>query len=450
VRTNAILNRAARTAAFCGLLVAALTIPIPGVGAAETADSVVLLPREGTVFSFGGRSYSGAIEVTAHADGLAIVERISLDGYLAGIREVPFSWPDDALRAQAVAARTYLAWTLAAGGSSSGRTYGFDICATDQCQVYAGTGLIAGPDGDRWGDAVSTTAGEILIHEGTPAQALYSSSSGARTRSVEDIWGGSGVPYLVAVDSPELRVTPYPEWRLEMPANVFTRVLAAAGHRFEGSLREVTVAVTEDGSGPWEMALRTWAGERLGLDLVRVRAIFNRYGPQLYPERFPGRRPAGNRWPQTVLSYTFTASLVGAERPVRPDLIPWLPPEDIPAAGSVVIVGTGWGHGVGMSQWGARAMAGTGATYAEILGHYYGGLLPEQAGALLSDEVGVGLAWREARAAVRADGSFEVLADGTSLGSFGPGTWTFFFGDGEVTIVAPARYEGRFGDFWWD
>jgi stage II sporulation protein D len=425
-------------------------LPAVEAAAVESAGSIELVPRPGTTIEFAGREYQGNVSIGGHGDGLAVVERVTLDAYLAGIREVPFSWEDAALQAQAVAARTYLAWVLWNGGYRPGRTYGFDICATDQCQVYAGTGLIQGPDGDRWAAAIAATAGEILVYDDAPAQSLYSSSAGTRTRSVEDVWGGDGVPYLTAVDSPEENVTPYWEWTISMPARVFGEVLAAGGHGLEGALKSVTVDQTDDGGGPWRVVVRAWTGERRSLAPTRLRAVFNVHGPDLYPALFPARRPDGRRWPQTVLSYTFTAGLFGAEPPVREDLIPWLLPEDIPQAGRVEITGTGWGHGVGMSQWGAQAMALAGSGFAEILGHYYGGLVPQPADDLIPTGVAVGLAWRQEKVVVRSSGAFEAFVDGNSLGAFGPGTWTFFDSDGAVTYVAPDRYRGRFGAFWID
>jgi len=101
----------------------------------------------------GDRRYSGPFRVTAESDGVAVVEVASLDAYLEGIREVPFSWHEDALAAQVVAARTYLAWTLLGGRSETGSRIGYDICATAACQVYAGVDAVLGEDGDRWREA---------------------------------------------------------------------------------------------------------------------------------------------------------------------------------------------------------------------------------------------------------------------------------------------------------
>ncbi|NNC75775.1 MAG: SpoIID/LytB domain-containing protein, partial [Acidimicrobiia bacterium] len=171
------------------LVISLALVLVPSVALADQPIEVVeIIPADGERVVFNGRTYGGALTIDAEAGGLVVTEVVGLDGYLAGIREVPFSWPEEALEAQAVAARTYLAWTLNRGRAGNGARYGFDICATTACQVYAGTGLVDKLSGEPWLDAVAATAGAILVFDGSPAQTLYSSSSGPRTRSVEDIW----------------------------------------------------------------------------------------------------------------------------------------------------------------------------------------------------------------------------------------------------------------------
>jgi stage II sporulation protein D len=140
--------------------------------------------------------------ILPRGDGVTAIEALPPEEYLLGIREVPFAWPDEALKTQAVAARTYLAFTLAGGRTATGREHGYDICATTACQVYAGVAGLSSADGVRWRQAVAATASEILLYEGRPVQALYSSTAGDRTRESEDIFPGLDVPYLAAVDSP--------------------------------------------------------------------------------------------------------------------------------------------------------------------------------------------------------------------------------------------------------
>ena len=187
-------------------------------------ETVLLEPTDDSVLTWGERRYSGRLEVRSASDGLVIVEHVGPEDYLLGIQEVPFSWHEEALKAQVVAARTYLAWTLSRGRVGSGATYGFDICATPACQVYGGLDQVEGAGGDRWRGAVAATAGEVLLHEGSPAQALYSSTTGGRTRDVRDVFGGTGLPYLTAVDSPN-EPSPFADWSYEISQQRLAAVL---------------------------------------------------------------------------------------------------------------------------------------------------------------------------------------------------------------------------------
>lgn len=422
------------------LAAAVLFVVVPGVlpvptAVAQTTDAVriELAPAPGTEFDVNGRTYGGTLSLTWHRNGLALVEDVALDDYLAGIREVPLSWPMETLKAQAVAARTYLVWTLSRGRSASGGTYGFDICATTQCQVYAGTGVVREPDGSRWLDAIAATRNEILIHQGAPAQTLYSSSAGSRTRPVQDIWGGDARPYLVAVDSPEAGVTPYESWTLTVTVEVMRRIFAAGGIFIGPRVRSVVLDRPAEGAGPTAVVVESDTG-RVSIPATTLRARFNQFGPLLYPGLFPARRPDGGRWPQAFLSYTFDLAFEPgtALGPVGP-----LPPEDLPGAGTVVFTGEGWGHGVGMSQWGAKAMGDRGAAYAEILGHYYGGLVPREGGAAIPESVRVGLQWGAPFITANASGLFELRVNGLPAGVYGRGDWSFGIAGGSIEIIPP-------------
>jgi len=214
-----------------------------------SGERIVVTPLEDSELVVNGRTYAGEIEIASAGAGLAVVEETTIDRYLYGIAEVPFSWPDEALRAQAIAARTYLAWTLDRGRSTNGRRFGYDICATDQCQVYGGLSQVEGDGGDRWASAVRTTAEQVLLSRGRPAQTLYSSTAGTRTRSVEDVFDASPVSYLTAVPSPG-ESSPFVDWTVELSGAQMSRILREAGLA-TGAVRDVSVETTRDGAGPW-------------------------------------------------------------------------------------------------------------------------------------------------------------------------------------------------------
>ncbi len=397
------------------LFVAQPAVPEQAVVASQAVESVSLIPAADTTLEMGRGGYEGALEITAYLAGLAAVESTTVDRYLLGIAEVPSSWPAATLEAQAVAARTYLAWTLSRGRSINGTKYDYDICASQYCQVYRG------PSGSAvtWANAVVDTGGEILVYEDRPAQALYSSSAGTRTRSVQDIWGGAGVPYLHAVDSPEMEFTPYERWELSVTEDAFQRVFGLGGYSFGEAITDVTMRSAGEGGGQEYVEVHTELGVT-AVPATRFRAIFNVHGPDLYPGLMPAARPTGGRWPQTILSYTFEVDY----QPPRQISHPLLPPGDAGAPGTLTVVGEGWGHGVGMSQWGAMAMGTAGESYDAILELYYG-LSPRDGGAMLPETVRVGLEVERAEISVVADGPFDLVTPGYDPVTLQAGEWTF-------------------------
>ncbi len=373
-------------------------------------------------------SYRGELRITGYDAGLALVETTDIDSYLSGIAEVPFSWHEEALKAQVIAARTYLAWTLSGGRSSTGRKYDYDICATAACQVYAGVGLVEGSNGERWGDAVTATADLILVHEGRPAQALYSSTMGSRTRNVEDVFVGSGpIPYLVGVECPN-EDSPFVHWEVYVTGEQMEKIARQAG-LIEGRLLGVSTETTPDGGGPWTVTFRSDTTETI--PTWTLRGKFNSAASKLFPNDFPSYRAPDKRYPTTVLSPTY----------VIEELDRWhLPPAGGPPVrhSDYLIVGEGWGHSVGMSQYGAQAMALEGYEATAILNHFYTGLWPVPGADLLPESVEVGLAVEANRIVIEPDGPVTVIADGRTVASSELGIWTFESFDGQTRVIPPA------------
>jgi stage II sporulation protein D len=182
----------------------------------------------------GELAYRGTITVYAAGDRLQAVNTLSLDHYLRGVvpREMPHDWPLEALKAQAVVARSYTLATLHAQGR-------FDLYADTRDQVYDG---IAGerPESNR---AVAATAGRIVTWNGRVATTYYHSTSGGRTANIEDVWPKAGFsPYLRSVADPYDYLSKHHTW----PALVLSRSQLAARLRAPG-LRDVLVE--RDASG---------------------------------------------------------------------------------------------------------------------------------------------------------------------------------------------------------
>lgn len=258
------------------------------------------------------------------------VERLTLADYLWGVvaAEMPASFEIEALKAQTVAARTY--WLSQSGTS---RHEGADICADSGCcQAYmsreeatANWGEKAVEYGGRITRAVAQTDGLCVTYEGDPIQALFFSSAPGSTVDAQAVWGRA-LPYLVSVDSPEGEEVPNYHSQLTMTTGEFRALVL---EQYPGA----------DLTGPVSGWLSDFVWEPSGtVSRVKVGGV-SMTGGQV-------RKLLGLR------SACFSVSVSGEDMTFHV---------------------TGYGHGVGMSQYGANAMARQGKTFRDILGWYYTG-----------------------------------------------------------------------------
>lgn len=336
--------------------------------------------------------YSGSIEVGKDTDGsLFVIGELPFEDYLKGIAEVPRTWPMDALKAQVVAARTYALSRIGSADATAARL-GYQLCVTDQCQVYRGEGIAGGPYGDRWRKAVTSTAGEALLYKGKPADTLYFSTSNGTTHSNAEIFGGDPLPYLRAVPETDDGASGLSHWRASIPFGDVDRFLTAGGDWPSGA--KVT-SVKRDGSS---VVVSGTSGKKKmsrSLDVVEFRTALNSWAHCLEPDSYP-TVDGGSRLPQTVPSRWFSLRASG---------------------GRAVLVGRGWGHGVGMVQWGAYGKAQRGMAFDDILATYYGGLRPKPyGGEPTTIRVGIATGLKSVRVAPSGD----VAVTGRTLR---PGPW---------------------------
>jgi stage II sporulation protein D len=156
---------------------------------------LLALPSPGALLKVGGKSYRGVVEVRVDTSGrLRAVDWVEMETYLRGVvpSELgPEIWPQlEALKAQAVAARTYATANLGQFEDD-----GYDICATPRCQAYGGASA-EHPLSDR---AIAETKGEIATWEGKPIDALYTATCGGHTEDAKEIFPEQEAPYLVGV-----------------------------------------------------------------------------------------------------------------------------------------------------------------------------------------------------------------------------------------------------------
>jgi|GEM_PF-1708108 len=276
-------------------------------------------PASATQVQHKGRRYGGLIEVLDAPDrpgSLTVVERVPLEDYLRGVvpAEIKASWHPEALRCQAVAARTYACANLGRRAAM-----GFDLMDTVSDQVYGGVGA-AHPLTD---EAIRATEGVVMTWQDKPIEAYFHSSSGGETDDGLAVWG-LDLPYLrgtVDVDA-----SPNASWQVEITPEALRRGLQVLGVSCGVPERLEVVTRTPHGRARW-LAVTGNEG------MVRVDA---------------NKLRLASGWRST--RYAVTSVAAG-----------WR------------LDGGGWGHGLGMSQWGAKAFAEAGMSAPAILERYYPG-----------------------------------------------------------------------------
>lgn len=272
-----------------------------------------------------GRRYRGALELRHRGAGLTVVNIVPVDDYLLSVvpEEMPTDWPAEALKAQSVAARSF---SLASRGRHASE--GYDLCTTTHCQLYTGTAA----EKTASTAAVRATRGEVLTYGGKPIEALFHTDSGGMTESSEDVWG-SHVPYLRAVRDTPLGTMP---WTKTVSTADLEKKLAAKGHNI-GRLRAIELS---------PLAVGRAAKDRTASGRVKAMTVTGTKG-------------------SVTLSGTAWRSLLGLKSALFSAKL---------TKDSVTFTGFGAGHGLGISQWGAKRLAETGKSYADILHHYYTGV----------------------------------------------------------------------------
>ena len=203
------------------------------VDAAQPAKALpgplVFLPGA-TPLKYAGKEYRGQLQVNPGKAALQVVNNLGLEPYLYGVvpREVPFAWPPEALKAQAVVARSY---ALAVR-----KTGAYDVFADTRSQVYGGIAA----EKPSTTAAVEATAGQVVLFEGKVATTYFFSTSGGRTASIEDAWArGEPTPYLVSVPDPYETASPHHLWG----PFAFTSAKLRSTFKVPGQLLDVKLAV---------------------------------------------------------------------------------------------------------------------------------------------------------------------------------------------------------------
>ncbi len=353
-------------------------------------DSVGILPDASglnQVLKVDEVSYRGGIHCIKAGEAMTVVNVVFMDHYLYGVisREMSPSWPVEALKAQAVCARNYAAQSL-----GKHKNQGFDLCSSVDCQAYSGTRAEAigsyAP--------VDETTRQVLTYDGELAQLFYSSSMGATTEDVKNVWGNS-LPYLISVDNSyeDTENIPNGVWEGYLSCEEATTIMRNKGYDV-GDVTEIEVLEYSANQRVVKMEVTGTKGSKV-FEREACRTIFNTVTKS---QAFSVTGDRGNGAPEAVqvtngtdtvkLAMDKLVLLTGKGRESLEGALCVFDGENKKSYGDSKesnknqgfrFNGTGWGHSVGMSQYGAKGMAEAGYTYQEILAHYFVGTNLENA-----------------------------------------------------------------------
>ena len=372
-----------------------------------------------------GKRYRGKLVFIKANSGFTVINEIDLENYLRGVlsAEMPADWSPEALKAQAILARTY---AVKNRGRFSKRGYDFD--AGENSQVYRGINA----ENPRTDKAVSQTTGMVLTWNGQTADVYYHSDSGGATADSAHVWGGSR-PYLQVRKEAVSYTSPNSTWQTALSPSQVASALSKMKHNI-GNVQSIEVAKADSAGRAIQLSFtgdrgtasvkahdfRMAAGTRVikstNIQITRsggtqpVQSVQpNVTAAPKIPDPVekqqanpsPGVR-SENEFIEMTRAGIFTSAelldmltnpekreeyiAIGLERlkergdapvPATPEPVPAPNPAPTPApktgSGDFIFTGHGLGHGVGLSQWGAKAMADKGMKCEEILAHYFPG-----------------------------------------------------------------------------
>ncbi len=268
-----------------------------------------------------GKKYRGTVEIIPADKGLLVVNELPIEEYLIGLIncEISSQWPMEAIKAQAVIARSYAIYQREARKNAV-----YQLESTVMDQVYDGCDI----EDSRAARGVRETAGEVLTYDDKVIQAFYHSSCGGHTDASENVWGVA-LPYLRGVDCVYCMKAPSVRWEQTLPLKRIESSLRQSGYQVS-DLREIRAGKKNRSGRVTDVTLISAKGY-LVISAVNL------------------RKAVGF---SVIKSTNFEMRTIGDD---------------------VLFTGSGNGHGVGLCQWGAKQRALEGFDYREILTYYYPG-----------------------------------------------------------------------------
>ncbi len=357
-------------------------VPSDSAGGTSFGTSLWVRASDGGTIMAGDNTYTGILEFKITANGMTLVNIAYLEDYVKGVvvSEVYTKWPAESLKAQAVVARSFTLYT-----TGKHKNDGFDICCAQHCQAYHGIGNAV----EATNAAVDQTRGLVVAYDGKPALTTYHSSSGRTNESAHSAWGSrpEAYPYLSSVSTPFSDNENYVngKWSYTVSAKELTEYINSKPD-YAGILKGEIEKITCKSVGGSSYVNTITVADEFGNEITvnKSTQIRNFLLPYCKSAAFT----VSSYCPIVANSNTeylldsqnmYIISAEGTSTVASPkNGIEVLTSGGMKTIGTVTdrlftISGEGYGHGVGMSQYGAMTLAEQGHDFRYILGIYYPG-----------------------------------------------------------------------------
>ena len=354
------------------------TVPGDGsviIGAGSFGDSIIQV---------GKNRYRDFIGFLVKNDGILLINHIEIENYLYGVvpKEIGASFPMESIKAQAVAARTY-----ALSNINKHKNEGFNLCDTTHCQVYGAMDA----EHSSTNQAVNETRNMVVYYKGKLAETTFHSNNGGYTESNKDAWGGAALGYLIAKEDKFSLNSPNSSWTVKLTLQEMSSKLISGGIDV-GELIDMEVLEISEGKRVLKLKIKgsskdeIISGSKLRTILGNneIKSTFFNINKEGISSNVKTYIMDGNsikpievnlsnatiidgRDVKTILKTGTTTAL--GENSAKS-----ITNNYATSPTSFTFEGKGYGHGVGMSQYGAMEMAKQGYNFEEILKYYYTGV----------------------------------------------------------------------------
>lgn len=331
----------------------------------------------------GSRKYRGRIEIGKYGkNSLTAVNIVNIESYLKGVVtcEMNSSWENEALKAQAVCARSYAVAKCGFKADSSIKSP-YVINDTDASQVYGG----ADRETSAAIKAVNTTTGKILYSNGKPIPAYYSSTSGGATEFSSDIWGSNSYNFIGVFDEYETDPEQKP-WTVSYTFDEFYNLLTSKGYSIGKNITDIYPEVISGSERVSRLKIK-YNGGSISIDGSKLRSLFKLPSTKFKTVLNTSEELYGiyvinseNETEEHATNELYVISKDGKTDKITDETNQLIiisdnnmtnyPIDKIPK-NCISFIGMGSGHGIGLSQSGANGMAAKGFTYEEIIYYYF-------------------------------------------------------------------------------